>query len=161
MPSDSDWARAYAAQALSDLEAREVLLAGGADLCHRLHYLQMAAEKVCKAHLVLQNGEESVRKIHGYIASVLPIVARNALGFQRQASAWQLDAIRRFAREIEVLAPACHEEGTRPDNSEYPWQDAQGRVRVPCEYDFPGVNDQSRIVVTIIQILRTSAEAYL
>ncbi|MGA6980922.1 MAG: hypothetical protein WCC95_04355 [Candidatus Sulfotelmatobacter sp.] len=52
MPAtDQDWARAYAKQALSDLDAREKLESAGVHKCHRLHFLQMAAEKLCKAYL--------------------------------------------------------------------------------------------------------------
>jgi hypothetical protein len=51
---DDSWA--YAKQALSDLDARESLVSAGSSKCHRLHFLQMAAEKVCKAYLVKTNG---------------------------------------------------------------------------------------------------------
>jgi hypothetical protein len=46
---DQDWAKAYARQALADLDAREKLALSGAHKCHRLHFLKVAAEKVCKA----------------------------------------------------------------------------------------------------------------
>jgi hypothetical protein len=67
------WARGYAKQALSDLEAREILVSGNAEKCHRLHFLQMASEKVCKAYLTMANGHENVRKTHAYVARNLPI----------------------------------------------------------------------------------------
>jgi len=76
LPSDNDWATAYARQALSDLDAREKLALAGAHKCHRLHFLQMAAEKVCKAHLTTINGHSRVRKTHAYVAKVLPVIAR-------------------------------------------------------------------------------------
>jgi hypothetical protein len=44
--TDQAWASAYARQALSDLATRELLASTGAHKCHRLHFLQMAAEKV-------------------------------------------------------------------------------------------------------------------
>ena len=59
--TDQDWARAYAKQALSDLDAREKFALAGAPKCHRLHFLQMAAEKVCKAHLTSANGHENIK----------------------------------------------------------------------------------------------------
>ena len=68
MPStDKDWARSYARQALSDLNVREILIQANAHKCHRLHFLQMAAEKACKAHLIMANGHEKVRKTHAYV----------------------------------------------------------------------------------------------
>jgi hypothetical protein len=60
--TDQNWARAYAKQALSDLDARDELAIRGVQKCHRLHFLQMAAEKICKAHLASANGHENVRK---------------------------------------------------------------------------------------------------
>jgi len=49
LTKDEDWARAYAKQVLSDLDVREILVRGNTEKCHRLHFLQMAAEKTCKA----------------------------------------------------------------------------------------------------------------
>jgi len=58
-PKDEDWAGGYARQALSDPDAREILVRGNAEKCHRLHFLQMAAEKTCKAYLTMTNGNFS------------------------------------------------------------------------------------------------------
>ena len=44
---DEEWARGYAKQAISDLDTREIIVRGNAAKCHRLHFLQMAAEKTC------------------------------------------------------------------------------------------------------------------
>jgi len=163
MATDAEWASAFAAQALSDLEAREILLDGGADKCHRLHFFQMAAEKVCKAHLMTENGYNAVRKAHSYVETVLPVIARHfssmAQGSEYQT--WQLKAIGKFARDIELLAPACNEGETRPDNSEYPWLDAADVVQTPCRYKFGHIDDGERVIVTIIQLLRTAAKEYV
>ncbi|HXW15193.1 MAG TPA: hypothetical protein VEN79_11845, partial [Terriglobia bacterium] len=83
---DQNWAKSYAMQALSDLRAWDVLVgaragkSGGgarAKKCHRLHFLQMAAEKTCKAHLTLENGHEMVKNRHAYVKDNLPLIARN------------------------------------------------------------------------------------
>jgi hypothetical protein len=160
--TDLDWQKAYAAQALSDLEAREVLASGEVDQCHRLHYLQMAAEKVCKAFIVAANGHDHVRKIHGYIASILPVLARQFYGLAGNAEpqAWEMQAIRHFAREIELLAPACDDNGSRQDNSEYPWLDGAGNVQIPCLYSFPKLDDRDRTIVRVIQLIRSAAHSY-
>jgi hypothetical protein len=165
MPAtDQDWARAYAKQALSDLDAREKLERTGAHKCHRLHFLQMAAEKLCKAYLTTSNGHENVRKTHAYIERNLPLIARN---FYRGANnsripAWEISEIRKIARQVEVLAPACDDGGTRQDNSEYPWEDAQGNVRVPSEYNFPNIDDgpTNKAIVKLIRLIRTASEVY-
>lgn len=160
-PKDDEWAGSYAKQALSDLEAREILVRGNAEKCHRLHFLQMAAEKACKAYLTMANGHENVRKTHGYVARNLPIIARqfySLLNDNNKISRWEISEIKRLAHEIEVLAPACDHGDVREDNSEYPWQNGKGDVRTPCEYDFPQINDGSRAV---IRLIRAASEFYV
>jgi hypothetical protein len=44
---------AFAAQAASDMDAFDVLEPSSIPHCHRLHYLQMWLEKLCKAYLWL------------------------------------------------------------------------------------------------------------
>ena len=163
LANDADWARGYAKQALSDLTAREILVASGADKCHRLHFLQMAAEKACKAFLTAKNGHEHLRKTHAYVARVLPILARQFYAVENAGNPiadWELSQIRSLAREIEVLAPACDHGDVREDNTEYPWIDSTGEIRIPCEYAFPGLNDNSRIIIRLIRLIRTAAESY-
>lgn len=162
-PTNADWASAYAKQALSDLLTREQLTQVGAHKCHRLHYLQMAAEKACKAHLTVANGHDSVRRTHAYVAKNLPIIARHFYTMINGASAiaaWEIAEIRRLAHEIEVLAPACDDGDVREDNSEYPWRDGSGQVRVPCEYSFPNIDDGSKSITRLIRLIRTASATY-
>ena len=164
MPAtDEDWARAYARQALSDLDVRDELAIAGAHKCHRLHFLQMAGEKVCKAHLTSANGHENVRKTHAYIEKNIPIIARlfySRANDDNAMAQWEAREIKRIAKEIQVLAPACDDEGARPDNSEYPWQDGRGDVRTPCEYNFPNIDDESRTIIRLIRLIRAASESY-
>jgi hypothetical protein len=161
--TDADWARGYALQALSDLKAREALVNANADKCHRLHFLQMAVEKTCKAHLTTASGHDQVRKSHAYIAGTLPVIARqfySILNNQNRISAHEISAIKRLAHEIQVLAPACDDGNLRQDNSEYPWEDSKGDVCIPCQYGFPGIDDGNRSIVRLIRLIRTAAESY-
>jgi hypothetical protein len=164
MPAtDRDWARGYAKQALSDLDAREKLVRADAHKCHRLHFVQMAAEKACKAHLTIANGHDNVRRTHAYVARNLPIIARHfyaVINDDNRISHWEIAEIRRLAREIEVLAPACDDGNVREDNTEYPWLDGAGNVRVPCEYGFPNIDDHSRAIVRLIRLIRAAAETH-
>jgi hypothetical protein len=92
----------------------------------------MASEKVCKAHLAMGSGHESIRKTHAYVASVLPTIARQfyaTISDENQMPNWQMDRIKRMAREIEVIAPACDAGDVREDDSEYPWLDGSGMCR--------------------------------
>lgn len=161
-PRDQDWARAYAKQALSDLRTRELLVNSGTEKCHRLHFLQMAAEKICKAYLVSRNGHQNVRKSHAYVSSNLPIIARNFYTSinNTEIARWEMSEIQRLSREIELLAPACDDGNLRQDNSEYPWEDGQGNIRVPCEYNFPNINDGDRTIIRLIRLIRTASESY-
>lgn len=164
MPAtDQDWARAYAKQALSDLDAHEKLAKANAHKCHRLHFLQMASEKVCKAFLTRHNGHANVRKTHAYVAKHLPRIAREfylrANGSQMPP--WQLNYIETLASEIQVLAPACDDGDVRLDNSEYPWKDGNGNVQVPSEYSFPNIDDGNRTIILLIRLIRMAAEAYV
>lgn len=165
MPAtDQDWAKAYATQALSDLDAREKLARSGAHKCHRLHFLQMAAEKVCKAYLTASNGHSNVRKSHAYVAKNLPLIARvvySSVG--NRMAAWEISQIKDLAHEIQLLAPACDDGDVRLDNSEYPWQDRVGNILVPSEYSFPNIDDssQNRTIVKLIRLIRTASESYI
>jgi hypothetical protein len=148
---------------MSDLNAREILVHGKAEKCHRLHFLQMAAEKACKAYLTKMGGHDKVRKAHAYIASTLPIIARYFYGTDsgnNQITQWELKEIKRLAREIELLAPACDDGDARRDNSEYPWQDSGGDVCIPCRYNFPNIDDGSRTIGRLIKLIRTACESY-
>jgi hypothetical protein len=162
MPATNEqWARGYARQALSDLCAREALV--NSEKCHRLHFLQMAAEKLCKAHLTAANGHDHVRKSHAYIAHRLPQIARDFYGKlndNNEIRPWELSEIRRLAREIEVLAPACHEGHLREDNCEYPWEGAKGDVCIPCEYNFPNLDDGSKAIIRLINLIRAAAQSF-
>jgi len=160
--SDEIWARSYALQALSDLRARDSLDQADAEKCHRLHFLQMAAEKACKAFLIAENGYQSVRKSHAYVASVLPAIARQfytSLNSKSNNRQWEISEIGRLAHEIEVLAPACHDGNVREENSEYPWPDLAGEICVPCQHSFPNLDDRSRAIIRLIRLIRAACES--
>jgi hypothetical protein len=164
MPATDDaWAKAYALQALSDLNARDQLASANAEKCHRLHFLQMAAEKTCKAHLIKRNGHESVRRSHAYVSKNLPIIAKvfyAQTNSDNQVAKWQVAEITRIAHEIEVLAPACDDGEVREDNSEYPWINGQGEIVTPCNYNFPNIDDSDRTITLLIRLMRAASEAY-
>lgn len=161
MASLTEWRIAYAKQGRSDLQAREQLLQDS-DLpaCHQLHFLQMACEKICKAHLCGQNTNPAVlRKSHGYISGVMPVIARQYLRQARSNQAWIPGAISRLARQVELLAPTEKDGGTRPDNCEYPWERANGDIVVPVEHNFQlDLNSRSGGGLHLLKILLSAAE---
>jgi hypothetical protein len=119
----------------------------------------MATEKICKAHLATKPGD-GVRNTHACVQRVLPMLARQVLA-PEEIKSWQMQALKRAARQIELLAPAVHEAGTRQDNTEYPWMDGSGNLQTPCEYAFPEIDDEDRILVLVIRLLREAAESYV
>ena len=138
-----DWRIAYAKQARSDLQTRDVILQHSPRLpsCQELHYLQMCCEKICKAYLCWRGSDpKQLQSSHAYIASVLPQIVRQHLARQsrqvQQSAHWVIPAVRRLARQIELLAPSIDSDGSIPSNCEYPWEDAAGRVFVPAEHNF-------------------------
>jgi hypothetical protein len=66
------WAEAFAVQAGSDLDAYEQLCRPGVRTSHRLHYLQMWLEKLCKAYLWLPRAADDLRMRHQVVEKVLP-----------------------------------------------------------------------------------------
>jgi hypothetical protein len=127
------------------MSARDELL-GNASLpaCQQLHFLQMACEKLCKAHLCASGSKpKDVQTSHGYTRRVLPLIFR--AGFSREFNrelrqkAWLLQHIGHLAREINFLSPAVDDSGKRPDNCEYPWEET-GVVVVPAERQFTNLD---------------------
>ena len=140
----TDWAGAYARQAAADWATHERLWPEAAvPDCHKLMFLQMACEKLAKAHLRRFGADPAaLQSSHAYAAKTLPVIVRLQLrrpGTRVRNAPWVLAMVRRLAREIELLAPAVDDGGGRPDNCEYPWADARGRLHVPAEWTFPTV----------------------
>jgi hypothetical protein len=136
------WARAYARQAGADLRAWELYGFHPEALaaeCHRLQFLQMACEKLCKAHLIrLGVPHEDLQGSHGYTAKHLPsILKRHLLRSGQEVRRFRgvLDLTHHLAREIELLSPAVRRGGVRPDNCEYPWA-SNGDVISPLDWSF-------------------------
>ena len=81
MATPAEWADGYARQADADMKTWTALQ-GSADVaeCHRLLFLQMACEKLCKAHLILGGTPPiNLQSSHGYVAKPLPVVIRDQL----------------------------------------------------------------------------------
>jgi hypothetical protein len=142
MSQPADWALAYAQQAKADFRAWELYEQHPEAVvaeCHQLLFLQIACEKLCKAHLI-QGGTptEALRASHGYIANPLPIVIKQQIIFMRRnlnGMQGVLTLVRHLAEEIEVLNPSVRRDGQRPDNCEYPWE-AGEQVVSPLNWSF-------------------------
>jgi hypothetical protein len=131
------FAQAFQSQALSDLDAYESLVSTTVPVSHRLHYLQMWLEKLCKAYLWLPGADAAdLRTRHQVVGAVLPRLINERW---RRLSAFdqapQMPAIRALCREVDLLHPQVDAGGRRPENVEYPWE-VNGVNYVPAEYKF-------------------------
>jgi hypothetical protein len=166
MTIPNQWVTAFARQAQADLETWE-RLKGDAQVpeCHRLQFLQMACEKLTKAHLCKSGADpKDIQSSHAYIAKNLPVVIRQllGLGFSVRNPNWVQTRAKYLANEIELLAPAVRRGGQRPDNCEYPWEDAGGQLHSPLDWTFP----TSRILLspagrTFLKLIRAAISGLL
>lgn len=164
MATNAEWAVGYARQAGADyatfLELRDN---PSTPQCHRLQFLQMACEKLVKAHLIDGGtAPEALQTSHAYVANTLPVVIRQQLllsGIESHNTAWNLEHARLIAEEIEMLAPAVRRDGSRPDNCEYPWEDAGGVLRVPVDWTFkPSAMLMARAARTFLKLVFDAIE---
>lgn len=139
------FARQFVVQARSDWGVYK-LLAACRDVaaCHKLHFLQMACEKVAKAYR-LRDTKSPVDELvsrHTGFAKFVPSFCKVALGERYRGKDAQLARVikdsRALAREIEKLAPAIDRQAT-PENAEYPWERGD-EVIAPCEHKFPSLD---------------------
>lgn len=104
--------------------------------CHALHYLQMATEKLGKAH-AWRNGPQpnTHRAFVGFLRSrTTNREAQTLLGYSGRNANWghtlRKDAT--LAQRIEDLAPTLAGDGPNP---EYPWPPGEP-THAPAEYEF-------------------------
>ncbi len=141
MSSPAEWSLAFARQAQADFSSWEALQqVSDIPECHKLLFLQMCCEKLCKSHLIDSGADpHSLQTSHGYIEKPLPIIIRQVMvEFQLKSKGMKdvLRVVRHLAREIELLNPAIQRDGQRPDNCEYPWEDAGGTLHTPLRWSF-------------------------
>ena len=135
------WSQAYASQSYADWETYHALCLaqGRVAECERLHHLQMACEKLCKAHMMKDGRQNFNWRSHKCIAKTLPIIVRDIAsrttdrGTKSNVVSHLLQIARALSPHIESLAPTSD---AQTPNAEYPWQDQSGAVVVPAEYDF-------------------------
>lgn len=148
-----NWAQAFAKQAKADHEAYRVLEQTDPPLprSQALHFLQMACEKLCKAHLCRSGTEPDITaRTHARIAKILPTVFKSQYASLRaegpRSGSNLMKRVAHLAREIELLSPAVDDDGARPDNCEYPWEgrtaekDGSRTLHVPADHPFSNLS---------------------
>ena len=111
MATNEDWTRGYAKQAAADFATYNALQGNSAiPQCHKLQFLQMACEKLVKAHLIKGGtAPGNLQSSHAYVAGTLPVVIRQRItlsGVAVHNSQWIMEHARLLAAEIDLLAPA-------------------------------------------------------
>lgn len=161
------WAKAYARQSLSDFKVFEFLSnSEGIEECHRLHFLQMACEKIAKAYRFRDTtkGSEDLLTSHVGFSTFLRIYL-NSTVFQSDYR--DRDALFRgvsqfslaLAREIERLAPAVDREAF-PCNVEYPWEEYD-TIFMPCAFTYPNLQSLKQSKgINFLKIIRKAIEEF-
>jgi len=151
MPTSQEWGRAFAKQARADFDTWNALQlyvklppeARPLPRCQKLHFLQMACEKLAKAHLLKGGSRVSdLKQSHAYIAKHLPTIVRQQMiqeGENERVANSIRDQCKRLAREIELLSPSVDDGSRREDNCEYPWVHGAA-LYVPAEWAFANLN---------------------
>ena len=102
--SRSDWAQAYAKQSGSDFAIYQLLAPQSIALCHPLHYLQMACEKIAKAYRFRDTATSEERLTSEHVAFSQFIESYlGSPGYQAEVQ-WQTRAT---PRDHEVSQEAC------------------------------------------------------
>jgi hypothetical protein len=161
MMADS-WRSAFLAQAQSDYRIfQTVLKAPDTELCHQLHYLQMASEKLAKAVLLRRARDRPPLSHKGFVqflrdlSALHPTIRREFAFTQAGMLRAYLASLLPIAAAIENLAPDLAGNGPNP---EYPWA-TRGGIVAPCKFDFPalrlwpGVRHRDARIVRMMQFL--------
>jgi hypothetical protein len=166
MATAAEWSTGYARQADADFKTFEALQPLPVPECHKLHFLQMACEKLVKAHLCSSGTDPAqLQGSHAFIRKHLPTVLRQVaalVNFTGPQATAVLRRARQIAQEIDVLAPAVKRGGQRPDNCEYPWEDSSGTLHVPIDSTFP----PTQLLLapagrTVLKLLRLAINRFL
>lgn len=166
MATSAEWATGYARQADADFQTYEKIQALPVPECHKLQFLQMACEKLVKAHLCGRGTDPAtLQGSHAYIANNLPVVLRQqavVIHFTGGKVRAALNHARHLAQEIDALAPAVRRGGQRPDNCEYPWEDPGGTLHVPLDWSF----QPSELIIrpagrTVLKLIRGAIDRLL
>lgn len=151
--SDNEWRTAFLRQARSDYALFQTLRTqDDVPLCHKLHCLQMATEKLAKA-LQTPPGRRPDRT-HTAFASFVQTATTNPQ--LRRISRYQnraqyraaLSSLLPLAQSLEDLSP----EGPDHPNPEYPWEQ-NGQVVSPLDYAWTGFQLQSPAMIRLLQFL--------
>jgi len=124
MATAAEWCRGYARQADADFQTFSALRPLPVPECHKLKYLQMACEKLAKAHLCGEGADPAtLQQSHTYVAGTVPVILRQFAPFVKLTGKRAAEVLRHakyLCQEIEVLAPAVKRGGAGPTTANTP-----------------------------------------
>ena len=158
------WAEAFRRQAVSDYQIFKRFSTPNSEVayCHRLHFLQMATEKLAKSFLI-GSASESPKKTHLALVRFLRVLSgnpdiRERLKFANNPKQFKayIDRLIPLAARIEALAPIGGD--LERLNPEYPWLGGQNEVICPADHDFHefAQTDVVRFATFIDQLLNVT-----
>ena len=170
------WATAFGAQSLSDfcvflrLRFLRRTVGDALEVCHELHYLQMACEKIAKAYRLKGTAVDIEKEMSGHVAFSQFIEGylitagygqRPKYSGRPQSFTDFKKRVRRVAEDVEKLAPAVDREVT-PSNAEYPWLEGN-EIKTPCRYSYPSLHllqTADPKGVEFLQIVQSAIEGF-
>ena len=150
----NDWRTLYLRQARADYAVFKVLLATpNMPLCQKLHYLQMATEKLAKG-LMTAPGAGEYGHTHDALVRFMQVARTRAEVRQvcrysnARAFSLYVESLLPVAQQIENLSP----EGIPHPNPEYPWVDGAGQLVSPLDYSFDGLRIGKDLLVNKLMV---------
>ena len=152
------WHEAYLTQARSEHAVLRKLEDPSVEYCHRLHYLQMVAEKLAKAMLTAPGSAAPAPTSHAAFVRMLRVLKsrpeiRRRLGYRDSATFKKyIDSLLNLAERIERLSPT--QAGLTRPNPEYPWENpATHDVQAPADYPFPEFDPKDPRMIKIDRLI--------
>lgn len=153
------WHDAFLTQAHSDYSVFMKLNESRFPLCHKLHYLQMATEKLAKV-FQCEKRNTPPPKTHLALLKMLKIIKgrqeiQKQLEFKHKKSYKSyIDSLMSIAEQIQNLAPVGGD--FEKLNQEYPWENPIGRVNCPAKYNYTEIKttDLNRFKKLIVQLFQ-------
>ena len=151
------WRDAYLQQAWSDFQVYKHLNANGYALCHQLHYLQMATEKLAKGFQCPIGGVPYPPTHFAFVKFLQnikqrPVLYCNRLQFKsKNQFSSRIQSLLPMADLIEKLVPTGG--NYYKMNPEYPWTDTANNIYCPASYSFPEFRIRGRELLMIQSLI--------
>ena len=144
------WREAFRQQALSDYAVfRHLTQQADIPVCHRLHYLQMATEKLAKSLLLVGSNSLDERSHYALVPFLRILPGRPDIRTRlkwadnpKQFKSYIEKKVIPWAVKIQNLVPVGASDRLNP---EYPWLNGRGEVECPAAYDFPEFSKEELI----------------